>query len=133
MNITIDAGDYAFYLGSNFHLVRSAMNKDPTGNLSYKLIEPIPTRIIEHASGILNTTVHPHAALLWMEFLASPEGQEIIDKYEPLRASVYTPGSVTEQVTRGKQLSVVDWNHFTKFQEYNEKIFAAYGFPKADK
>ena len=64
---------------------------------------------------------------------ASPEGQEIIDKYEPLKASVFTPGSATEQVTRGKALSVVDWGHFTKFQEYTEKIIAAFGFPKADK
>jgi len=44
-----------------------------------------------------------------VEFLASPEGQEIIDKYDPLKASVYSPGSVHEQLTRGKQLSVVDW------------------------
>ncbi|MBI2985943.1 MAG: ABC transporter substrate-binding protein [Deltaproteobacteria bacterium] len=99
-------GEYPLYVGTNF----SSINR-----------------------GILNTADHPYAALLWLEFLASPEGQEIIDKYEPLRASVFAPGSATEQVTRGKELSVVDWGHFTKFQDYVGKIFAAYGFPKADK
>ena len=133
VNTAVAAGEYSIYIGSNFESVRRAMSKDPTGNLSYKIIEPVPTRIVDHASGILKTAEHPHAALLWLEFLASPEGQDIIDKYEPLRASMYTPGSVMEQVTRGKKLSVVDWDHFNKFQEYQEKIFAAYGFPKADK
>ena len=69
---------------------------------------------------------------MWFEFLASPEGQEIIDKYDPLKASVYSPGSVHEQLTRGKQLSVVDWDHFNKMQEYQDKIIAAFGFPKVD-
>jgi hypothetical protein len=102
------------------------MTKDPTGSLKYKIIEPVPTRIVDQSNAILKTADHPHA-------LASPEGQEIIDKYEPLRASVFTSGSATEQVTRGKELSVVDWNHFAKYQDYNAKIFAAWGFPKADK
>ncbi|MBI2987669.1 MAG: hypothetical protein HYY45_12970 [Deltaproteobacteria bacterium] len=73
-----------------------------------------------------------YAALLFLEFLASPEGQEVIDKYT-LEASVFTPGSLHEQVSRGKELSVVDWNHVTKFAKYVHKITAAYGFPKADK
>jgi len=125
--------EYPLYVGTNFSSINGAMHKDPTGNLRYKLVEPVPTRIIDDISGVLSTAEHPHSALLWLEFLASPEGQEIIDKYEPLRASVFTSGSAASQVTRGKHLSVVDWDHFTKFQDYVEKIFAAYGFPKADK
>jgi ABC-type Fe3+ transport system substrate-binding protein len=125
--------EYPLYLGTNFSSISRAMRKDPTGNLKYKLVEPIPTRIIDDISGVLGIAEHPHSALLWLEFLASPEGQEIIDKHEPLRATVFTPGSAAAQVTDGKQLSVVDWDHFTKFPDYVEKIFAAYGFPKADK
>jgi len=133
VNTAIAAGENSLYLGSNFSAVKNSMSKDPTGNLNYKMIEPVPTRIVEHPSGILNTADHPHAALLFLEYLASPEGQDILDQYQPLGASVFTSGSVTEQVTRGKKLSVVDWDHLTKFQEYNEKIFAAYGLPKGDK
>ncbi|MBI2985942.1 MAG: ABC transporter substrate-binding protein [Deltaproteobacteria bacterium] len=131
-NTAIAVGEYSLSIGASFDRVKSVMGKDPTGTLSYKVIEPIPTRILNHPSGIINTVAHPHAALLWLEFLASPEGQEIIDKYAPFAASLFTPGSVAEQMTRGKKLSVVDWDHFTKFQGYTENIVAAYGFPKAD-
>jgi iron(III) transport system substrate-binding protein len=132
LNTAVAAGEHSLYLASNFSSAKRAMSKDATGNLNYRVLEPIPTRIVEHTSAIINTASHPHAALLWLEFLASPEGQEIIDKYEPLRASIFTPGSATEQVTRGKKLSVVDWNHFSKYQDYEAKIFAAWGFPKED-
>ncbi len=132
LNTAVAAGEHSLYLASNFSSAKRAMSKDATGSLNYRIIEPIPTRIVEHTSAIINTASHPNAALLWLEFLASPEGQEIIDKYEPLRASVFTPGSATEQVTQGKKLSVVDWDHFNKYQEYEAKIFAAWGFPKED-
>ena len=133
MNTAIAVGEYALGFSSTFNSIKRAMSKDPTGNLNYKISDPVPARIIDHASGILNTAAHPHVALLWFEFLASPEGQEILDKYGPFAASVFTPGSITEQMTRGKELSVIDWDHFTKFQEYTKKLSAAYGFPKADK
>ena len=132
-NTALAAGEYSFFLSSNFSSAKRAMSRDRTGNLSYKIIEPIPARIVNQKSGILNTADHPHAALLWLEFLASPEGQEIIDKYEPLRASVFTPGSAVAREVRGKELSMLGWDHFTKFEEYSAKIFAAYGFPKVDK
>ena len=133
INAAIVAGEYSLYVTSNFSSVNRAMSKDPMGNLNYKIIEPVPTRVVDDGSGILNTADHPHTALLWLEFLASPEGQEVIDKYEPLRASVFTPGSFIEQMIRGKKQSVVDWDHFANSEEYHEKILAAYGFPKADK
>src|SRR5438093_3161008 len=132
INTVVTAGEYPLYLASTFNAVKRAMSKDPSGDLNYKIIEPIPTKVVDDAFGILSTADHPYTALLWFEFLASPEGQEIIDKYDPLKASVYSPGSVHEQLTRGKQLSVVDWDHFNKMQEYQDKIIAAFGFPKVD-
>jgi iron(III) transport system substrate-binding protein len=132
LNTGIAAGEYSLSLGTNFNGFKRIANKDPTGNLSYKIVEPVPTDIVDDPSGTLIAAEHPHAALLWLEFLVSPEGQEIIDKYEPLRASIFTPGSVTEQLTRGKQLSVVDWDQFAKYQDHIAKVFSAFGFPKAD-
>ncbi|MBI2989450.1 MAG: hypothetical protein HYY45_22045 [Deltaproteobacteria bacterium] len=129
----IVAGEYSLFLGSSFSSAERAMSKDLTGNLSYKITEPVPTMIVDDASGIINTADHPHAALLWFEFLASPEGQQIMDKYEPYEASVFSPGSAAAKATQGKELSVINWDHFSKFQEYQGKISAAYGFPKADK
>ncbi|MGH7845100.1 MAG: ABC transporter substrate-binding protein [Candidatus Binatia bacterium] len=133
MTTAVAAGEYSLYVGSNFGSINRAMRKDPTGNLTYKIIEPAPARTVNHANGILNTAAHPCAALLWHEFLASSEGQAIIDKYEPLKGSVFSPSSALTQVTRGKELSVIGWDHFTKFEEYSAQIVEAFGFPKADK
>ncbi len=131
VNAAIAAGENSLYIASNLHVVKRTMAKDPTGSLAYKIIEPIPTRNVDHSNGILNNAEHPYTALLWLEFLASPEGQEIIDKYEPLRASVFTHGSFSESESRGKKLSVIDWNHLNNFQGYQAKILEALGFPKA--
>jgi iron(III) transport system substrate-binding protein len=133
MTTAVAAGEYPLYIGSNFGSIHRAMNKDTTGSLSYKIIEPAPARVVDQINGILNTAAHPHAALLWFEFLTSPEGQKIIDKYEPLKASVFSPSSAVAQATRGKELSVIDWDHTEKFHEYEKKITEAFGFPKAAK
>jgi hypothetical protein len=46
-------------------------------------------------------------------------------------ASVFAPGSAQEDVTRGKKLSIIDWNHYTKLDDYLNKIVEALGFPAA--
>ena len=132
-NTSVAAGEYPISFGASFNVIKRVTAKDTAGSLTYKVSEPIPARNLTHASGITNTAAHPAAALLWLEFLASSEGQQIIDKYEPFAASLFTSGSVLEQMTRGKALSVVDWEHFTKFQGYTEAIVAAYGFPNTKK
>jgi len=129
----VAAGEYSLYLGPSLDSVKRTMRKDATGDLNFKVIEPASVRLIGHTDAILNTADHPHAALLWLEFLASPEAQEMLDKSEPFKASIFNPNSLAAQAIRGKELSVVDWDHFTKVQEYQTKVFAAYGFPKADR
>ena len=126
----IAAGEYPLFIGPNYHTVRRAEEKDPIKNLAMKLPEPIPTRLSD-TKGVFGTTAHPYAALLWLEFLVSPKGQKIADEYEPYGASLFLPGSAQESVTRGKKLSLVDWEYFTKMPDYQHKIVEAYGFPKA--
>jgi hypothetical protein len=126
------AGEYALFIGPNFNTIRRAQTKDTTGSLSYKILEPVPTRLFHMAEGILNSAEHPYAALLWLEFLASSEGQKTLDEHGPFQASVFTPGSAMEKETRGKKLSGVDWYHLTKMEEYQSKIAEAYGFPQAE-
>ena len=103
--------------------------KDP--NIGYKIVEPVPTRLNE-AQAILNAASNHYAALLWLEFLCSPAGQMVIDQYEPYGASHLTAGSVQEKIVRGLKLSIVDWDHVTKMEDYQKKITEAYGFPRAD-
>lgn len=123
-------GEHALGVGVNFDTIIRARDKDKTDSLGYKIIEPLPVRLNEF-EGVLNTAENPHAAILWLEFLASPEGQKIFDEKGPYEASVFISGTVQEQAARGKKQSVVDWTHFVKVPDYQKKIVEAYGFPQA--
>ena len=128
--IMIQSGEYSTLFGPNLATAMEAEKKDP--NIAYKIIEPVPTRLNE-AQAVLNAASNPYAGLLWLEFVCSPAGQALIDQHEPFGASYLTAGSVQEKLTRGLKLSVVDWDHVTKLEEYQKKITEAYGFPRADK
>lgn len=128
----ITLGEYALFIGPNYHTVKRAQAKDLSGSIDLKIIEPVPTRLSD-AAAVVNTAANPYAALLWLEFLGSAKGQKIADDFEPFGASIFSPGYAQEQVTRGKKLSIVDWSHFAKMPEYQNKVVEAYGFPKADR
>jgi len=124
------AGDMSLFFGSNYKSLKDIQRKDPRGVLGFKIAEPVPARLTE-AEGVLGTAEHPYAALLWLEFVCSPEGQKILDEYD-LAASLFTPGSAHEQITRGKTVSVMAWEHYTKMGQYEEEIVKAFGFPRAE-
>jgi iron(III) transport system substrate-binding protein len=129
--MAVFAGEYPMFIGGNYKTVRRAQQKDRAGILQYKFLEPIPVRPSESV-GVVATSANPHAALLWIEFLATAEGQKILDDFDPFGASIYTPGSIQGQEIKGKKISLVDWEYYTKLGEYQDKVVAAYGFPKAD-
>jgi hypothetical protein len=55
-----------------------------------------------------------------------------MDQFEPFGGSVYGSGSIQGQEIKGKKTSLVDWDHYAKLREYQDKLVAAYGFPKAE-
>jgi iron(III) transport system substrate-binding protein len=128
--VMIQSGEYSTLFGPNLATAMEAEKKDP--NIAYKIIEPVPTRLNE-AQAVLNAASNPYAGLLWLEFVCSPAGQALIDQHEPFGASYLTAGSVQQKLTSGLKLSVVDWEHVTKLEDYQKKITEAYGFPRADK
>jgi len=125
------AGENALILGPNYKSYKRAIKRDPRKILELKVIEPVPARFSE-VQAVLNASANPHAALLWLEFQASAEGQKIIDDVD-LAATIYTPGSEHEKVTRGKKISNLAWEHFPKMGSYQKAIVKAYGFPRAEK
>lgn len=127
---SLQAGEYPLFLGPNFGAVRRAQIKDPTGVIGYKTPEPIPVRLHE-ANGVLANAEYPYAGLLWLEYQASPEGQKIMDERWPFGASLFAPGSAQEELTRGKKVSLIDWGHYTKLDDYLNKAVEAMGFPTA--
>jgi len=126
------SGEQTFLFGPNLASVLRAQAKDKTDTLAYQLVVPVPARLNE-TQAVLNNAGHPYAGLLWLEFLCSPEGQAVLDKYEPYGASVLATGSFQEKLTRGAKVSMVDWEHYTKMEDYQKKIVEAYGFPTAEK
>ncbi len=127
----LQAGEFPLGLAVQSSSIKRVQAKDPTSVVGYKIVEPVPIRMVSRIDGVLRSAEHPYAALLWLEFHASPEGQRVLEDHGPFQASVFTPGSATEKETKAKKLSEVDWQHLARLDEYEAKIVEAYGFPTA--
>jgi hypothetical protein len=128
--MAIMAGEYPLHALGNYNAIIRMARKDPSGSLAFKLIEPVPVRIHE-PQGVYRLAEHPYAALLWLEFQAGPEGQKIIDQYEPLKSSIYAPGSELEKLIRGRRISVKGWDNWAEYTKWVGLLTEAFGFPKA--
>jgi len=122
------AGEYPMLLGANLNATKRAMAKDRSGSLAFKVVEPVPIRIADHEA-VLGKASSPYAGLLWLEFVAGPEAQNIINRDD--KGSVFFPGTTPHQLTQGKKVTLVAWEHAPKLEELQKKVFEAYGFPKA--
>jgi len=125
----IAAGEYTLHRGAYYQGVVRSMRKDATGCLQSKIIEPIPVRV-DGPHTVLATSANPNAALLWLEFMASPQGQAVIDENEPVSASVYSPGSVIEKIVRGKKAWIRDLQSFHNSDKWMAMAVEAFGFPR---
>jgi ABC-type Fe3+ transport system substrate-binding protein len=125
----LSTGEHAIYLGANLTGTKRFMSKDVAGALGYKMVEPIPLRIGDHEA-VFDKANSPYAALLWLEFVSSAEAQKLIES--GYKGSIFSPGTTAFQVARARKVSLVDWRHYTKMQEYLGLVVRAYGFPKAE-
>jgi ABC-type Fe3+ transport system substrate-binding protein len=131
-------GEAAVYPLINAHTANLVVKKAQAGgknNVAVKYIQPIPIRLTE-LNGVMDFAAHPHAGLLWLEYLASDEVQAMWDKFAPPQTSIYSPyDSPTSMKTLadGKATSIVDWSHIRKYPGYVDGIIEAHGFPKAQK
>ena len=124
------SGEYSLYQLTNYHACVRTQRQDPRKALVCKLIEPIPVRLsVEQA--IIQNAPRPYGAILFIEFLASPEAQKILDDIEPLKSSIYVPGSELEKVTRGKKVAVMDT--FEHSDRWVKKVVEGFGFPRAER
>ena len=127
----IQAGEYPLHFAIHYQSVVRAMQKDRTGALQLKVIEPVPVRFSSFET-ILTSAAHPYAALLLLEHEASPEGQDLIDRYYPQVASVYSPGSHLSKLLKDKKLCVNDFENFHNSAKWMAQAVEAFGFPKAE-
>jgi ABC-type Fe3+ transport system substrate-binding protein len=130
--MAITTGEIPILLfGASYSIAMRAQLKDPLNAVQFTLLEPVPVRYTLE-QGILSTSRNPHAALLWLEFMAGLEAQKLIDEHEPLVASLYSKGSAAEQALKGKKLSIVSWENNEEMEKWIEKLTGAYGFPQPD-
>jgi hypothetical protein len=127
----IVAGEIPMMIGPNFHTTKRAQGKDASGVLQYTALQPVPVRLaLEEA--IQAGAQNPHAALLWLEWMAGAEAQKLADEHEPSSSSLHIRGGIVEQELRGKKLSLVNWEDHQYMEQWQAKIVEAYGFPKAE-
>ena len=128
---SVRAGEVPIGLGLNGKSILREQKKGAKGVLGIKIVEPVPARMAG-TEAILARSENPHAALLWLEFQASAEGQKVLDEAD-LNASLLTPGSIQGEMIRGKKVSLLEWKHYREMGRYQEEVVEAFGFPRADK
>ena len=124
-------GERAILHLAYYHSCQRAAKKDPSGSLVCKVIEPVPGRIQEFTA-VNITAPHINTSLLWLEFQASPEGQKIIESFEPMNTSIYAPESALARELQGKKLSIIKWDSLAEMSRWEQMIIKAFGFPKAE-
>ena len=126
------AGENSLFLLANYHSCMRTAKKDVSGSFQCKVAEPAAVRLDEFAA-ISTVGSHPYSGLLWLEFLSSPEGQGIIDKYETFNTSIFSSETSLAKVAQGKKLSINNWDTLHHTSRWEELAFKAFGFPKAEK
>src|SRR5262245_38206218 len=127
----IATGEHAIHQMTFYNSCVDASRKDVTKALMCKIIEPAPVWLRENQF-VLKSAPHPNAALLFIEHMASREGQKIMDDNEPLKSSMYTDGEVARLI-KGKKVSVNDHRTFHNAPNWMKAVVDAYGFPRAEK
>jgi spermidine/putrescine-binding protein len=128
---SMNAGEYALHSGVYYHTVVRMMQKAPQNNLELKFIEPVPATLFE-AEMVVNSSRNPHAALLFLEYQASAEGQKIIDEREPLKASLHSSGSVAAKQLKGKRVCLNNYDTLQQSSGWEKMAIEAFGFPGAE-
>lgn len=125
------SGEQALHQMTFYNSCVEASRKEPTQSLVCKILEPTPVYLRENQF-ILKNAPHPHAALLFIEHMASREGQKVIDDFEPIKSSIYADGEVSK-LTKGKKLAVNDHRTFQNTPKWMNMVVDAYGLPRAEK
>jgi len=128
---SVKAGEMPIGLGLNGKSILREQKKDVTGVLGFKIVEPVPARIAG-SEAVLAVAPNPHAALLWLEFQASVEGQRVLDEAD-LNASLLTPDSIQGKLIRGKKVSLLGYKDYREMERYQKEIIKAFGFPMVER
>jgi iron(III) transport system substrate-binding protein len=114
-------GKLSLNCGMYIHPMSRMLKKDSA--LPIKMVIPDPFPITFHdPQAIYVGTKNPHAALLWLEFLASREAQEIVDSNEPGRGSFLVEGNLVHKLAKNANVSICNVNCLLRGNKIAERI-----------
>ena len=124
----LTSGEIAMNCGNYVHSTQRQMKRDP----DIKMVVPDPFPMSFHEpEAIYAGAKNPHAAMLWLEFLASKEGQEVVDSIDPGRGSFLVEGTLANKMAKGAKLSLCSSECRGTEEKLMQRIATeAWGFPK---
>jgi len=128
----LTSGELALFCGANLHSTNRVLVKDPSAPIKIVVPDPVGMTTGDHAA-IYTKAENPHAGLLWIEFTASKEGQEVRDSFNPGDGSYLVEGTLANKLVGTTKVSVcADLECLSKQREVGERIIVeAWKFPKA--
>src|SRR5262245_25734664 len=130
-NITMLAsGEVVMNCGMYIHTLERVRKQDPSAPIKMVTPNPFPLSYHEPEAVYVNSK-NPNAALLWIEWLASKEGQELVDSIEPGRGSFLVEGTLAYKLAKGANASICGGQCRHREDAMMERIAVeAWGLPK---
>ncbi|MBI2985129.1 MAG: extracellular solute-binding protein [Deltaproteobacteria bacterium] len=124
----LTSGEIVMNCGNYVHSTQRAMKQDP--NIKMVVPDPFPVSFHE-PEAIYAGAKNIHSALLWIEFLASKEGQDVTESLEPGRSSFLVEGTLANKLMKGAKLSLCGNDCRGTEDKLMQRIATeAWGFPK---
>lgn len=122
------SGEIMMNCGNYVHSTQRVLKQDP----SIKMVVPDPFPMSFHEpEAIYAGAMNLHSALLWIEFLASKEGQEVAESLEPGRGSFLVEGTLANRLAKGAKVSLCGNDCRGTEDKLMQRIATeAWGFPK---
>ena len=124
------SGELSIICGISMHVWLRKAKNDP--GVPVKMVVPSPLGVAFFEShAVYAQAKNPNAALLWVEFFASKDGQEIVESLEPGRASFVVDGTAANKVAKEANVSLCDGVCRDREEKLIERIAVeAWKFPK---
>jgi ABC-type Fe3+ transport system substrate-binding protein len=120
------AGEYA--IGINMFNYHAVISRGAGAPVDWQAIEPVPALV--KTLGLAKNAPHPHASMLFIDFLLSKEGQKILQEADYLPAHPDVPAKVADLKAGGGKFSKFNfigpeilYEKEEKWVELFEKIF----------
>jgi hypothetical protein len=124
------AGEFSFMCGVYLHALERFVRDNPSAPIKRLVVDPLPAAFHEPTAVFARAT-NRHAALLWIEFLASPEGQQVLDAVDPGRASFLVEKTLAHKLASGAKVSVCSTGCRDREDDLIKRIAVdAWGLPK---